>query len=115
MRIRIINIFIHNDTSDILELVEKKYLQNGNLSLIDCDENSLNCSSIISYKVHNCIGDNGSCGRGLLIYPPGSNNTTEGKFPDKIFCCVSSSPSRKVSGFGNLRLIHQQSFFTKYV
>lgn len=80
----VINIFIHNDTSDILELVEKKYLQNGNLSLVDCDENSLNCSSIISYNVHNCLNDNESCGRGLLIYPPGPNNTTEGKFPDKI-------------------------------
>lgn len=80
----IINIFIHNDTSDILELIEKKYLKNGNLSVLDCDENSLNCSSIISYNVHHCINDdNKSCGRGLLVYPSGSNNT-QGKFPDKI-------------------------------
>jgi len=79
----IINIFIHNDTSDILELIEKKII-NGTLSVLDCDENSVNCSSIISYRLHSCKNDNGSCGRGLLVYPSGPNNTTQGKFPDKI-------------------------------
>ena len=80
----IINLFIHNDTPDILELVEKQLLPNGNLSLLDCVENSVNCSSIISYRLHSDSCSSKSCGRGLLIYPPGPNNTTQGKLPDKI-------------------------------
>lgn len=79
----IIDIFIHNDTPNILDLAKFRVENNGTVTDIACEAPVQDCSSIV---VANLDRENGDtlCRIGLVLYPPGPNSTTQGGFPDKI-------------------------------